>query len=275
MNGAKFLVAFMSGLLFCVMEGYPENEINNQQIPVILRSEKTIFYDNSRPQCEDQSVAISFSTEHCESDTTAEAWISYSYDNDTSLTQRKSATRLCGDRWVARLSFYSVRDTIIHKDSMLVSSSHSERSYALHYKIWATNKWGTSSLPATNDSSLHHFTVQTRCGYLTCSSLSIRPNPIREDSCMLSVDLSGDRRLRLAVFHADGTPLEQDGRPLFNELEAVEGHNEWSMSDIFPSIFQMGIDPLEPLILAITSGVETSMTYFYVSKIVNNNSGNE
>lgn len=133
---------------------------------------------------------------------------------------------------------------------------------------WMDGEEADASLPREYQEKIdsiiiHHRSVR----YLDCSSVQLSTNPILCDSTQIHLNLTGNAQVDFFVFHADGT--------LFSGLQAsiqgTDGYNEWNMKDLFPTIFDQGISPFEPLILSVSVGKTVSLSYFYVNRTQGNN----
>lgn len=218
-------------------------------LPIIERDDESAALDTIPSVCKDTVPIVFTISNYCESDTIREAYVSYRYKEDQTLINVK-AQYLGKGEWVSKIPFINIPD-----------------GTAVEYKISAMNSWATITLPSTEDTTKQMFSVQKQCEFLDCSSVRISANPIRVDSCLLSFNLSRDTEITIAIFRADGTPLYDANGQMITIEHGAAGNNEWKMSELFPGIFEMEINPQEPLILAVKSPQETSMVYFYVSRV--------
>lgn len=137
----------------------------------------------------------------------------------------------------------------------------------LAYFVYIVDKNGLKSWYGNGNETMHDAEFTLDCEPDFCSSLQLSLNPIRQDSCVLSFTLLKERMVNFKIFHADGTPLEYGNKTLSVDKGCVAGENKYNMNDLFSNIFNMGINPREPLVISVSTGNHVAMAYFYVSRV--------
>ena len=137
----------------------------------------------------------------------------------------------------------------------------------LAYFVYIVDKNGLKSWYGNGNETMHDAEFTLDCEPDFCSSLQLSLNPIRSDSCVLSFNLLKERQVSFKIFHTDGTPLKNGNRPLSTDRNCVAGENKYNMNDLFSNIFNMGINPREPLVISVSTGNHVAMAYFYVSRV--------
>lgn len=137
----------------------------------------------------------------------------------------------------------------------------------LAYFVYIVDKNGLKSWYGNGNETMHDAEFTLDCEPDFCGSLQLSMNPIRSDSCVLSFTLLKERMVNFKIFHTDGTPLEYGNKTLSVDKGCVAGENQYNMNELFNNIFDMGINPREPLILSVSTGNHVAMAYFYVSRV--------
>ena len=137
----------------------------------------------------------------------------------------------------------------------------------LAYFVYIVGKNGLKSWYGNGNETMHDAEFTLDCEPDFCGSLQLSLNPIRQDSCVLSFTLLKDRKVHFKIFHADGTPLKFGNESLSIDRDCVAGENKYNMNDLFSNIFNMGINPREPLVISVSTGNHVAMAYFYVSRV--------
>lgn len=137
----------------------------------------------------------------------------------------------------------------------------------LAYFVYIVGKNGLKSWYGNGNETMHDAEFTLDCEPDFCGSLQLSMNPIRSDSCVLSFTLLKERMVNFKIFHTDGTPLKYGNKTLSVDKGCVAGENQYNMNELFNNIFNMGINPREPLILSVSTGNHVAMAYFYVSRV--------
>lgn len=137
----------------------------------------------------------------------------------------------------------------------------------LAYFVYIVGKNGLKSWYGNGNETMHDAEFTLDCEPDFCGSLQLSLNPIRSDSCVLSFTLLKERMVNFKIFHTDGTPLEYGNKTLSVDKGCVAGENKYNMNDLFSNIFNMGINPREPLVISVSTGNHVAMAYFYVSRV--------
>lgn len=137
----------------------------------------------------------------------------------------------------------------------------------LAYFVYIVDKNGLKSWYGNGNETMHDAEFTLDCEPDFCGSLQLSLNPIRSDSCVLSFTLLKERMVNFKIFHTDGTPLKYGNKTLSVDKGCVAGENKYNMNDLFNNIFDMGINPREPLVISVSTGNHVAMAYFYVSRV--------
>lgn len=137
----------------------------------------------------------------------------------------------------------------------------------LAYFVYIVDKNGLKSWYGNGNETMHDAEFTLDCEPDFCGSLQLSMNPIRSDSCVLSFTLLKERMVNFKIFHTDGTPLKFGNESLSIDRDCVAGENKYNMNDLFSNIFNMGINPREPLVISVSTGNHVAMAYFYVSRV--------
>lgn len=137
----------------------------------------------------------------------------------------------------------------------------------LAYFVYIVDKNGLKSWYGNGNETVHDAEFTLDCEPDFCGSLQLSMNPIRSDSCVLSFTLLKERMVNFKIFHTDGTPLKIGNRPLSTDRNCVAGENKYNMNELFNNIFDMGINPREPLVISVSTGNNVAIAYFYVSRV--------
>lgn len=136
------------------------------------------------------------------------------------------------------------------------------------YYIYMVDSSGVKMWYGNGNETMKDTIIELDCEQYFCSSLQLTTNPIRSDECVLSFELLKEREVTFAIFHANGQSVQRmNGDVMIKSERGYVGRNEYRMDDLFPDIFNMNINPKEPLILSVSTGKEISMVYFFVSRV--------
>lgn len=136
------------------------------------------------------------------------------------------------------------------------------------YYIYMVDSGGVKMWYGNGNETMKDTVIELDCEQYFCSSLQLTTNPIRSDACVLSFELLKEREVTFAIFRANGQPIQRkNGDVMIKSERGYAGRNEYRMDDLFPGIFNMNINPKEPLILSVTAGKETAMIYLFVSRV--------